>query len=399
MKILLRLYSLLRISILFLYSLGWSSLNPALDSQTVVLVLIISAVSYLLSFYAKNLRIETAKKENNHAGLVVAILTILFGVNFLYSGYIPLIGIMRGSAEYTEFPGIPFVYAFIFTFSLFYSFVLSYYFFSFKKLKYLFYLCVIIFLFGLVVSRSSIIFCLGGFVLCYFLINERKIRRVNFLKKTFLFLFLCIFVIVVCYGFGCFGNIRQGYSWYDCSYIEMLGKFNYFPEFLPKQFMWVYLYVTTPLANFNINVVSSNYAISLAGLICCFIPEFVSKRFMGDLVDLSIGKTDLVATYFNAQSLFSDFYYNYGMVGAYLSAFVIFALIFLLIHLYKKNRINNPVPIISIFVALFLTIFYNIYYYMMPSFCIIYGFLYVIYLSSKKKRLKKVVRHNLTKAL
>ena len=389
MKLILRFYSLLWLFILILYSLGWSDINKPLSSDTIIIVLFVSLLSFIISFFVKNPNFSFSKVNSCSCVVITIGIFFLYILNFAYAGYVPLIGILSGSAEYVEFPGIPFVYAFLFTFAFFYFFVVSYYYFSTRKLKYALCSLIILACFLLTYSRSSLVFALCGDLLMIILINFKKIKQSSFKKKTLRFTLIIIFLFAIGFLFGCLGNSRHGSNWNDYSYIEKLGNFSYFPSFLPKQFMWLYLYLTTPLANFNLNVLNSNFSFNSSGLFCCFIPEFLSKRFFPDLVSETIGQAELVVTYFNAQSLFSDFYFNFGLVGCYIVAILTLFIFLIVSRIYSAYRITNPVPIILVTISLILTFFYNIYYYSLPSLSIIYAFCYLIVLV--RNRNKKMI--------
>lgn len=392
MKLILRFYSALWLIILIIYSFGWSEINKPLSSDTVILILVVSAVSFFLSFFVKNINFSISQTKPRFTIQITSIVFLLYILNFIYAGYVPFISILGGTAEYVEFPGIPFVYALLFTFAFFYFFVVSYYFLITKKVKYLICSLIILLCFLLTYSRSSLAFALCGFLFMVILMNLNKIKNSRLSKKILWLVLIALFLLLVGFLFGCLGNTRHGSTWDDCSYIENLGKFTYYPSFLPKQYMWLYLYLTTPLANFNLNVINSNFSYDFMGLLCSFVPEFLSKRLFPDLVSATIGQTELVVTYFNAQSLFSDFYFNFGMAGCYIAILIILCIFAFISHLYNTYKITNPVPLILISISLILTFFYNIYYYSLPALSIIYGFCYLIILIRNKKKRVSLIR-------
>lgn len=117
--------------------------------------------------------------------------------------------------------------------------------------------------------------------------------------------------------FGYLGDIRSGR---DNIISLSQPSFNY-PEWLPSAFIWVYLYITTPLNNVNHNIdISPNYF--PWETIGTLIPSFVRGEFMS-LMGARNNEWELVTNSFNVSSLLQAFIIDFGILGS-----IIFSLFF-----------------------------------------------------------------------
>jgi oligosaccharide repeat unit polymerase len=115
--------------------------------------------------------------------------------------------------------------------------------------------------------------------------------------------------------FGYLGDLRTGRD-----NILALGapSFNY-PDWMPSAFIWVYIYVCTPLNNVNnnINIIPAYFPLQTAGTL---IPSFARDQFLG-----SFGSThewDLVTESLNANSLLQSLLSDFGIEGAALFSLI-----------------------------------------------------------------------------
>lgn len=302
-----KLYAWTWLLILILYSFNWSKFSIPLDNGLLFFLIFTIIISFLFGYLLKPFQFKFAKKASKKTKHIVLAIWCGFIINFIHAGYIPFFGTLSGKYYYTEFPGIPTLYPFLISFSAIYYFYLMYLFFSFKKKSYLIQSFLILLIFLFVFSRSLLVFCgLGSFLMYYILNRQNKTIKINILKK---YIILFCFIFFICYIFGGLGNLRCGYSWNDCSYIERLGMYDNFPSWLPKQFMWVHSYLISPLANLNYNIIQNHHIYDVNKLFVSYVPEFISKRFFENLVTTSLNETLLIRTYFNAQTTYVESYY------------------------------------------------------------------------------------------
>ena len=368
-----KIYSYIWIVVIVLYLFGWSEFSLPLSPALAIFLVLSIAVSLILSRIIPKTKLKKLVKPYRHIGSVTAIVLLLYFFNFLYAGYVPLIGIVTGSAHYQSFPGIPFLLPLTITFSIYYYFVLAYYYFSFHSKKYAIQALLILFCILLIYSRSNLLFCILGTGLEWLFLKPKN-KRFKFRHAIAI---LLLFIILV-YMFGVLGNIRHGYAWNDCSYIEELGRFTRYPKWLSKQFMWGYLYIITPLANLNYNVIQSHHVMELDRFFVTLVPEFISNEFFPQLVTTSANETLLIKSYFNAQTTYVETYYSLGILGCYLNYIAFLILYFIVYKVQKHCAKNSILPIIALTIFFSLSFFYNVFYYTLPTMLIIWCILHMI---------------------
>ena len=138
-----------------------------------------------------------------------------------------------------------------------------------------------------------------------------------------------------CYCYGAIGNVRDGYKWNDNSHIERLGMYTNFPKFIPKQFMWTYSYLTTPLANLNYNVELNNNMNRFDGAVSELLPFAISKRIFDN--KLFEKEPKILRTYFNAVTGWCNMYMYYGIIGMYMLFAYMILLTVDMLMLRKRN--------------------------------------------------------------
>ena len=386
MGIIFKLYSWIWLLILFLYSLHWSEFSQPLDVSLLVFLLITITISFIIGKLLKPYKIKRINLPSSHSKMITYALIFGFILNFAYAKYIPFLSLMIGNYSYVEFEGIPTLFPFLYTFSLFYYYCLIYYFSISRKKQYLRQAILLLIVFLSFFNRSLLVFAFLGTVLIMIFSYKRSIKQKIKLNYRNI-LIIVIIVFIVCYLFGVLGNIRVGLSWNDCSYIERLGMYTNYPEWLPKQFMWVYSYLISPLANLNNNIIHNNCDNNIYNLILSFIPEFISKRLFPSFAIESATYTFLIRTYFNAQTGFINFYYSYGIAGCYFCYFILMSIVILIYYICKKVKYFNPLIIVILGIFITMTFFYNVFYYTLTSLLLIWCVFYVLF-SIKKIRIK-----------
>ena len=390
MGIIFKLYAWVWTIILLLYHLNWSEFSQPLDKGLLFFLIFTIIVSFILGYLLKPYRYNKNIFPRHNTKIITCALWIGFILNFIYARYIPFLALINGNYSYVEFEGIPTLFPFLYTFSLFYFFYLIYYFFITTKRTFLIQALSLFLIFLSFFSRSLLVFALLGTALIKIMTYKKHTgNRIKFnLKNLFIIFFI---IIVVCYMFGVLGNIRVGLSWNDCSFIERIGLYENYPEWLPKQFMWLYSYLISPLANLNYNVIQNNCTQELSRFLVCFVPEFISKRFFPALVVSSESETLLIRSYFNAQTAYVDFYYSYGVLGCYIS-YMVLAIIGVSVHcLGKIRKIYTPIMVVVLGIFITMTFFYNVFYYTLTSLLLIWCIMY-IFLASKKRIIKFIFK-------
>ncbi len=302
--------------VLFIYSFRLSDLLDPIEPATAVLVLGTSA-SFIAGWMLESLpyrgRLAAAKINldalrpvinSPRVGRRLKAIWIVFslGIAFeiAYFGGVPFLGLIGiGSLEYEDF-GIPGFHGVLN--ALFYT------------------ACIVTFarvLLGsskrpwllittslaypiLVVSRQVLISVLVQYLLIYF--NIRRPSARIWVRTGILF-------IATLLVFGYVGDARSGR---DAIVYIAAPTFDY-PDWLPSAFIWVYIYLVSPInnVNHNINIAPNYFPLETAGT---FIPSFARDDFLA-----ALGATqqwDLVAKELNVSSLLQSFLTDFGVGGA-----------------------------------------------------------------------------------
>jgi oligosaccharide repeat unit polymerase len=152
----------------------------------------------------------------------------------------------------------------------------------------------------LMVSRQVFISVLVQYLFVYFSIRRPSPR---ILVRT------GVLIIATLLIFGYVGDARSGR---DAIIYIAAPTFEY-PDWLPSAFIWVYIYLASPINNVNHNIdIAPNYfPLETAGT---FIPSFARDDFLA-----AFGATqqwDLVSSDLNVSSLLQSFLTDFGVGGA-----------------------------------------------------------------------------------
>lgn len=296
-------------TILFLYLLGWSSLNAALNPVLLFFFLVTIILSLVLGMRWKK---RFVYREIAPSKLPVWAIALILGcgvIGYAQLGFVPIANILNGTYVYQDmldadasiFRTIGLVGS---EFGCGYQFVRILQFrqkSDFVKLG-LFLLYLVSF--G---SRGPLVICILTCSIVY--VSHRRIRLTPLRALVAFFL-----IVIVLWLFGILGNMRQGYDWDDCSYIYLLGYYEgLWPDFMPKEFCWAYSYLTSPLANLNYSL---NTAIQVDPVNFCydFLPMMLSKR----LPLYEVVEPPLQVPYFNVSSVWSNYYMHLDLMGLFL---------------------------------------------------------------------------------
>jgi oligosaccharide repeat unit polymerase len=317
--------------VLALYSLKWSLLLTPLSAKTlfflVASVLIISLPTVVYKIAALVIR----KRRSVVKGLKDYIVTfsqlkklrVLFYVWFFFSlleitvfQSIPLLSFFGIGRNYTYHEwGIPTLHGLLNAIFSVISNYIFYFYLRTRNKKYLFYffLCLIWPL--LLVSRILFlsIFVEALFIFLYF----NKIRISTLIRSVFVF----VAIILV---FGVVGDIRSGGG---DGLSQLVRPSESYPDFLPSGFLWVYIYITSPINNINYNIdafpqFSYHPDIAFSNI----LPSIIKSK-----ITISGSDTDfeLVDANLNVSTFHMNYLMSFGYVGALLF-YVLFGLLFLI---------------------------------------------------------------------
>jgi oligosaccharide repeat unit polymerase len=330
------MYAATWLFVLFIYSFRLSYLLDPIEAATAVLVLGTSAgfiAGWMLESLPYHGRLAAAKINLDALGPVInsprvgrrlKAIWIIFslGISFeiAFFGGIPLLGLLGvGSLTYGDF-GIPGFHGLLN--ALFYTgciitfarVLLG----SSQRVRLLMMVSVAYPL--LVVSRQVLISVFVQYLLIYF-----SIRRPSFriLVRT------GVLIIATLLVFGYVGDARSGR---DAIIYIAAPTFDY-PDWLPSAFIWVYIYLASPLNNVNHNIdITPNYfPLETAGT---FIPSFARDDFLA--ASGATQQWDLVSSDLNVSSLLQSFLTDFGVGGA-----IVFTLVCGVMFSWLRRRAAN----------------------------------------------------------
>ena len=265
------------------YSLAWSDLCRPLDSGLFLLLLLL-VMSFLVlgfvfrnSFYVSTKNIFDPKRMKKLTALICAVMAI----GMVYQRYVPLVHVIQGQAYNAIDIDIPLLGTVFTALALYQSFRLSFVYQITKSRTALIQLGSILAILILAVQRQNIMVCVAGILLAIWTCRKR-IGQASIFRQFGLFLILIIVVMAVLFAFGTIGNARYGiWSWDDSSMIAALGHMNSgWPAWLPKEYFWTYIYLVSPIANLNNNILNVIPQNDLLPLFWLLVPSSIGKYFI-----------------------------------------------------------------------------------------------------------------------
>ncbi len=366
---------------LVLYMLGWSDRLAPLNNTIKAIIVLTVIVSALIGFiFRKEFKTFPLEENPHKKAWPTVVLIILFSLNFFYAGWTPLTNIFMGlPSNYSSFPGIPTFAPFIYTLTAYYCVYLIFVFARFPSFRMGLEIagCALMFLFTF--SRSYLMVFAAALIVS---LTDRMIKKG--IKR---FAAFAILGVVAVYLYGGLGNLRGGYGWNDNSGIFAFALINdKWPSWLPGQFAWGYDYLTSPLNNLRYNIDCSEFSKSIPLFVCCFLPDFISKRVSPNYLNNGI----LADNGHTVSGAFTPAY-NYGGYAGIVVMFVLLVLAILLIvflnRIVKRNDLKNTNIMIAIY-FMALSFFMNPFYYpgsfMMMFFAVAFSLISIL-IDRKKK--------------
>lgn len=357
-------YSIIWTLILILYSFKFSLFNQSLDVNLLIFIIFTIVTSFFVGYVNKN-KFKYSNKAVDYGLKPIILIIVLFILNFVYAREIPFFSIIKGASLYRDFDSIPILYVVLNGISFYFgiNYFNAYLNLDTHKKRNIICFLIINLLYLLVFSRSTILFLISGAFILYIMSkrkNSTKEKKVK--KKKYVSIFLFIFLTF--YAFGALGNIRSGLKFNDNSYIQRIGLYNNYPEFLPKEFMWSYSYFTSPLANLNNNVKNNkNIVFNSEGVFSELINRTIGKRLLPNLEygEEAIVKVGIEKEYFSAVTGYFLMYTYGGFVGMIFQYFILLIVSYIQIKLLKKinNEGKENCTYIILLLANILMFFYN----------------------------------------
>lgn len=320
---------------LFLYTLHYSNVFLILSDKTINYILLSEAsVFFAWLFFVfwtgrlhlnpsrnKNLIQFTSKSEEKIK--FIFLFWVFFSiVELLYFRDLPIFTVFGfGSISYLDY-GIPTLHGLLNAIILSLSMYVLYTYLRIEKRIFLFYYFLLLIVPVLSMSRGTLVSMLveSLFVVLVF----KGIRFKLFLK-------LAGILVGVVFLFGWLGELRtEGLG--DKVY-EVFNISDNYPGWLPKSFIWVYMYLTSSLNNLE-NIIYSYPLLNFEPYKALFglLPSFVRN-----LLDQPV-QVDLVTSAFNVSSFMPNYLSAFGVYGSILFYFLASLVSMYIFYKYMETR-------------------------------------------------------------
>ncbi len=323
-----------------IYLLNWTYLFPKLSITLIIFFIFTFSIASIASLFFKDLLNLDYKKQTLLGNDKYFFLLLLFYIiEFAYSRKVPLLSLLQ-DIDYEQILensfGIPTLHVFIVGYTAFIGIFFFHSYLSTKKRLYLLYYSFVLLLALLIVSRITITFVFVGSVYVYLMSIRQK----------FIFQIAKISVIALLFFavFGLIGNLRSTNNISASDFILDVSEAK--PSFrqsgIPDSYFWAYMYIASPLANFQLNIDRSEIAFTQQNFKQFVIHELfwdaVSKRIDTKYGYVPVSISQINAA-FNVGTAFSRACAYLGLWGAYLMfTFIIFVIALFLFTLNRKSK-------------------------------------------------------------
>jgi oligosaccharide repeat unit polymerase len=374
------LFVIIWLFVLFIYSKRYSLVLTTLTNDTKIYV-ILACLCFVLSYFFvsaifhrnKTVGNKTFSQNTNiQSGLNKVLVTWVFFtiIEITYFKGLPLLGILGlggDSGAYTEW-GIPSLHGFLNAMIILLSNYFIYFFIKTKDKKYIYFFILCIFWPILLITRQMLLSMIIQASFIYILIKEIKVKSI--------ILFLCVSILVI-YIFGVVGDLRSGSE----AFLEIVQPSDEYPSWLPSGFLWVYVYMVSPLNNVNFNLGKyPDFNFDLTPLVSPLFPSFIRDKFFSYSNQFNF---QLVNDNLNVSTMFPTYLSSFGYFGSLIFYFILGLVIsFALLKFQSRNANIGWVFFLAIiFHNLIFSVFVDFFFNLIFIFQIILH----IYLSYKIK--------------
>ena len=322
--------------IFLVYSLNWSNLFPPLSLELVVFFFITFIIAFFLGYIQNKIKPFNYQSidRNKKSIYIIVIILLLFIIEFIENGGIPLLLIIQKTGYDVRTFGIKSIHPIIFTFSSFYAVYLFHQFVSFKnKTTFLLFLLLLA-MSILIYSRAALLMTLTS---CFFVFvfSRKSIKPKIVIKIIFI-------VLILLYLFGVTGNLRftNGKTIKNDNFLKTsAAKNDFIKSNIPNEYMWTYIYVSSPVANLQNNILKNSIENLNFKSFLCFeiLPDFIAKRF-GKMFNIQKSKPTLIVDWLNAVSVYSRSYTTLGWFGMMLMFGLLMFIVSFYIFILKENN-------------------------------------------------------------
>lgn len=361
------IYVVVWIFSLALYSLHYSDLYPVISLPLASFLLLTVLLSFLLGYRFKSLFSYKKVESINVAKIkrYLFLFYILAVIEFVSAaGFIPIVAFLSGNYDLKvgDF-GLPYIHVIICNGM---SFLAIYSFHCYRstsdrriRRKLMYYIMAVVFMALLFLSRSMLMIIFLGILFVYLLSSQN-------LKKNILA--GCIFSIIGLYVFGLLGDLRTDRGGRHHIILDIgLATEEFRESYIPSEFFWGYLYITSPISNLQNTIdqcnVDGGTSDFVAWTICELMPDIAVKR-VTNFIQVDRKAPVLIVDALNVSTVYANSYVYLGWEGMFgmfffTAFFILFSLLFI-----PKNSPFFVSGVVCINVIIVLNIFDNMFNFM-----------------------------------
>lgn len=341
------------IFLLVFHLFNFNTKFPQAPIELILFAVITSAISIACGFlYKRKIRsIQLSNEAINEKPVtfLTIVAVLIFAIVAIKSRTVPLLSVLQGQANAYLFFGIntltPFGHMCSMAVAAISSVKLLYG--NNKKMKIYNAINLAVVLLTFVLAYSRGMFLLSALIFVAVFASRHRFTFGAFIA-------LVILGLLAAFAFNIFGNVRQGYSWDDSSYLISLSGFN--KQYMGlSNFSWAIAYFDTPFGNLAYNMQKGINEYDFMGLISQLVPDFLSKRIWPNYV----GGFELVVPQLTVSSMFAGGYRYFGVIGMYVQFVEMILLVFFVSTFAKNNKMAFITVSSFLTVLLFLSFFVN----------------------------------------
>lgn len=359
---------------ILLYSLKLSQLYLSLNTEIIVFIFFTIIISFIFGIKVSSKKIKLLPIKKNFLLRYICVY-IFFGIEFFLEKKIPLVEtILKTGYMYNNFQGIKTLHVIGMTYNLYITLITFYNYIITKNKKYFLFYGMGIFIYILLYLRGNIMIILFSSFLIILIIKFNIKKMIRIFLST----------ILVLYLFGISGNIRHHMKWNDSKMIKEIAQVNTKQGVLDP-FIWSYVYITSPLANLQLNYATMEPSYD--------IKEYIYENLFLDTIKKRMKyekkQENLIKPHLNVSGIYLRSYLSFGLLGMYITFFLyLFIQLFFLRISRKTNYFIIVLTILSI-INIF-SIFQNLYVFSGISFSLFYPFLSIL-IERRNTNLKRKV--------
>lgn len=309
--------------------------------MTLLMLGFVMSGNFRIWFSKANKSVESLRLKYSYKYWPIVSIVLFLIIEIIYNKKIPIVEMLRGNQyDYRDFtfPGLHVFFTSLTTYYSIKSFF-DYLAYNDRRALYSSFLCV--FIFAILMYRSNIMFCILNMVFLFVLF-----KRVN-LKRIFKVAF---FIIGLMYIFGVAGDLRSKAQTGDSEFgiSNIMNATQASSDFEKNSFLspfyWAYLYISSPVANFQKTVSVYDTHVETDGALKFtvyeILPDIIGKRVAALAgYDEEYSPLARVIDFLTVGTIFADSFVFVGWFGPIILMFLLVLTPVIFLSLCPKNYI------------------------------------------------------------